>query len=410
MHTAAIPISTTRGLTAQGPGEVPKAQGVGDRFETVLTETRTDRDARIRADAVARRSEEASRRDAAVERDLSGRRDPTTADDAGTTGLDPTAQRNPAAESVARAEHSTGDPADRPAATSAPGPAIDGGRDGDGSNAASRQHATRGTTPPAGTRPSGSNQSDDHRQSGPSNHPNPGSPPQPSAPLRSGAEPIAATIQPNASTPSTGKPAAVASPTLDATRAASTNTRPTATTAGYRSTGNQQLELLQQARESVFKQLALTLNKQGTGRMRLWLEPRELGRIDVQLSVSAGNVAKLWIRTEHADLGAMLDQHREGLLDAVREAGFDVQEGEIEYGDESTGERPAGDPRDPRTHDRFSDGPFALDFELGRSEPEATAANSVRAANALDGVVARDLQSTSMHIGRTRLGRLEFWA
>src|SRR5690606_25045264 len=84
--------------------------------------------------------------------------------------------------------------------------------------------------------------------------------------------------------------------------------RTAATAASYRTTAPAGAELLEHARDSVFKQILLQLQPDG-GERRLRLEPPDLGELDLRLLVENGNRLSLAIAAERADLAQLLQKH-----------------------------------------------------------------------------------------------------
>ncbi|MCB9884575.1 MAG: flagellar hook-length control protein FliK [Planctomycetes bacterium] len=102
-----------------------------------------------------------------------------------------------------------------------------------------------------------------------------------------------------------------------------------AVTAGYRTNNAASAQLLEQARDSVFKQILLKLNDDG-GEMRMRLSPPELGELDLRLSVSAGNRLHLAISAERDDMAQLLQQHLDELTRSLQSAGLDVAGAHVE--------------------------------------------------------------------------------
>lgn len=100
-------------------------------------------------------------------------------------------------------------------------------------------------------------------------------------------------------------------------------------TAGYRTNSAASAQLLEQARDSVFKQILLKLND-GGGEMRLRLEPPDLGELDLRLSVEGGNRLHLAISAERDDMTELLQRHLDELTKALRSAGLDVAGAHVE--------------------------------------------------------------------------------
>jgi flagellar hook-length control protein FliK len=110
---------------------------------------------------------------------------------------------------------------------------------------------------------------------------------------------------------------------LDAAARANTALRAPTVAAGYRTSGAASAELLEQARDSVFKQILLQLTEQG-GEMRLRLDPPELGELDLRLVVEHGNRMSLAIAAERGDLAQLLQHHLDELKQSLQQAGLEV--------------------------------------------------------------------------------------
>lgn len=113
-----------------------------------------------------------------------------------------------------------------------------------------------------------------------------------------------------------------------ATRA-DTVLRAPATVAGYRTNSAASAELLEHARDSVFKQVLMQLTE-GGGEMRMRLEPPDLGELDLRLVVTAGNQLSLSVSAERADVAQLLQRHLDELKHTLQQAGLDVTGASIE--------------------------------------------------------------------------------
>lgn len=102
-----------------------------------------------------------------------------------------------------------------------------------------------------------------------------------------------------------------------------------AVTTGYRTSATASAQLLDQARDSVFKQILFKLEGDG-GQMRLRLEPPNLGELDLLLTVENGNQLHLTIRAERGDLAEMLQRNLGELKQTLQNAGLDVTGAQIE--------------------------------------------------------------------------------
>jgi flagellar hook-length control protein FliK len=111
--------------------------------------------------------------------------------------------------------------------------------------------------------------------------------------------------------------------------ATATAGRPAAVAAGYRTAGPSSAQMLEQARDSVFKQILMKLNGDG-GEMRLRLEPPDLGELDLRLVVEHGNKLSLTIGAERPDLAQLLQRHLDELKQTLQAAGLEVTSAQVE--------------------------------------------------------------------------------
>jgi flagellar hook-length control protein FliK len=124
--------------------------------------------------------------------------------------------------------------------------------------------------------------------------------------------------------------------------------RTPSTAAAYRTPGTASAELLEQARDSIFKQVLMQLAPDG-GEMRLTLQPPELGELDLKLVVEQGNRLELVIGADRRDLADLLQRHLDELERSLRQAGLEVTSTSVRTRSEFArehGERRA--PRDER--------------------------------------------------------------
>jgi hypothetical protein len=98
---------------------------------------------------------------------------------------------------------------------------------------------------------------------------------------------------------------------------------------GYRTSGAASAQLLDQARDSVFKQILVQL-QDGGGEMRVRLQPPELGELDLRLVVTEGNKLSLHIAAEHQELTGLLQRHLGELEQALQAAGLQVTGAEVQ--------------------------------------------------------------------------------
>lgn len=155
--------------------------------------------------------------------------------------------------------------------------------------------------------------------------------------------------------PTRGIDAAFARPSLP--------TRAAAVAPGYRANGAVSAELLEQARDSVFKQILMQLDGDG-GEMRLRLQPPEFGELDLRLLVERGNKLSLTIAAERADVTQLLQKHLDELKQTLQASGLEVTDAQVH-------QRSAGGARDER--------PFA-DRDRYRGDDDAADATAANAA------------------------------
>lgn len=118
---------------------------------------------------------------------------------------------------------------------------------------------------------------------------------------------------------------------------------PAAATAGpYRTGGAASAQLLEQARDSVFKQILLRLQQDG-GELRLRLEPPDLGELDLRLVVEGGNKLSLAIAAERPELAALLQRHLDELKQTLQQAGLEVTGASVQTRSEFAREQRARD-------------------------------------------------------------------
>lgn len=123
---------------------------------------------------------------------------------------------------------------------------------------------------------------------------------------------------------------------------ASAALRAPATTASYRTSSTASAELLEQARDSVFKQILMQLTGDG-GEMRLRLQPPELGELDLRLVVENGNQLNLTIAAERGDMTELLERHLDELKQTLQQAGLEVTGASVQTRSEFAREQRARD-------------------------------------------------------------------
>lgn len=156
--------------------------------------------------------------------------------------------------------------------------------------------------------------------------------------------------------------------------------RAPATTGSYRTNGAASAELIEQARDSVFKQILVQLTGDG-GEMRLRLEPPDLGELDLRLVVENGNRLQLTIAADRQDVSQMLHRHLDELVQTLQRAGLEVAGASVQTRSE-----------------------FARD-EQNRREQQSHGAASAVAANDETTTTTGPKRS-----GYVRASGLDFWA
>lgn len=115
-----------------------------------------------------------------------------------------------------------------------------------------------------------------------------------------------------------------------------------ATTAGYKTASVAQATLLEQARDSVFKQILMKLTPEG-GEMHVKLEPPELGELDLHLVVAEGNKLSLSISADQKDVAVLLQRHLDELKQTLQDAGLQITDAQVHArGDERNGQQHGG--------------------------------------------------------------------
>jgi len=127
---------------------------------------------------------------------------------------------------------------------------------------------------------------------------------------------------------------------------ATTPLRTPAATAGYRTSEAASAQLLEQARDSVFKQILLKLNPEG-GEMRVRLDPPELGELDLHMIVEGGNKLSLSIGAERADLTQLIQRHLDELKQTLERAGLHVTDAQVHTRGEGSHSRHGRDEQRP---------------------------------------------------------------
>lgn len=154
--------------------------------------------------------------------------------------------------------------------------------------------------------------------------------------------------------------------------------RPPAVAASYRTSSAASAQLLEQARDSVFKQILLKLTGDG-GEMRLRLQPPDLGELDLRLVVDGGNRLNLTMAADRPELADLLHRHLGELKQTLQQAGLEISGATVQTRSEFA--------RDQRERD------------LARSHGNLTA-----------DAVADDVPPAPQHFSYISATGLDFWA
>lgn len=110
---------------------------------------------------------------------------------------------------------------------------------------------------------------------------------------------------------------------------ASGPTRAAAMQAAYATRSMASAELLEQARDSIFKQVLMKLTGEG-GELRMRLEPPSLGEVDLRLVVEGGNKLSLAMAAERPDVAALLQRHLDELKHTLQQSGLEITGAEVQ--------------------------------------------------------------------------------
>jgi len=90
-----------------------------------------------------------------------------------------------------------------------------------------------------------------------------------------------------------------------------------------------QAQMLEQARDSVFKQIMMKMHGEG-GEVRMRLEPPELGQLDLRMTVESGNKLSLTLSADRSDINQLLHRHLEELKQTLQANGLEVTDAEVQ--------------------------------------------------------------------------------
>lgn len=126
---------------------------------------------------------------------------------------------------------------------------------------------------------------------------------------------------------------------------------------GYATKSAHSMQLLEQARDSVFKQILMKLTE-GGGEMRMRLAPPDLGQLDLRMTVEGGNKLTLVIAADRSDMAQLLQRHIEELKGTLQENGLEVTGAEVQTREDFERQQAADDATDdatPRHTDDFTE-------------------------------------------------------
>ncbi|MCA8975844.1 MAG: flagellar hook-length control protein FliK [Planctomycetes bacterium] len=97
---------------------------------------------------------------------------------------------------------------------------------------------------------------------------------------------------------------------------------------GYRTNPTATAAMLEQSRESIFKQLMLKITA-GGGEMRMRLDPPDLGELDLRMVVENGNRLTLAIAAERGDMADLIQRHLAELSETLASVGLELASADI---------------------------------------------------------------------------------
>jgi flagellar hook-length control protein FliK len=166
--------------------------------------------------------------------------------------------------------------------------------------------------------------------------------------------------------------AATLAPGLRATAAAADRADVKSAAPGYRTLHLPTLRAAEEARDSIFRQVALRMTDTG-GELRVLLDPPELGKLDMHLVVEDGARLRLAVQAERPEVALLLQKHGAELRAQLEEQGFTITGVDVRTGDPRESAE-----REPRAHrDGITDA-AAVDGELD-AEPAVVSAGWITA-------------------------------
>lgn len=122
--------------------------------------------------------------------------------------------------------------------------------------------------------------------------------------------------------------------------------------AGYRSLQPGTLRLAEQARDSVFRQVALRV-MDGGSQLRVLMDPPELGHLDLRMSIDKSGLMRLSIGAERPEMVLMLDKHMHELRQSLSSHGLSLAQTDVHA---QHGRRDAQGAFETMDHHRHEDG------------------------------------------------------
>lgn len=119
---------------------------------------------------------------------------------------------------------------------------------------------------------------------------------------------------------------------IDATAAKEGGATARAVKPGYRTNPKATAEMLEQSRESIFKQIMLKISGDG-GEMRIRLDPPSFGELDLRMTVEGGNRVSLAIAAQRDDLADLLQRHIAELTETLADAGLELTHADVQTRD-----------------------------------------------------------------------------
>lgn len=90
------------------------------------------------------------------------------------------------------------------------------------------------------------------------------------------------------------------------------------------------LQTAEEARASIFRQIAMRLTPEG-GEMRMRLDPPELGQLNLHMVVDKAGSMRLQIVAERPEIASVIERHLGELKQTLAEQGIDVAQADIQF-------------------------------------------------------------------------------